>query len=40
MTFHGTPTDIPDPKVVTKAKRREFLAEYKRRILEEADNCT
>ena len=40
MTFHDTPTDIPDPEVVPKAKRRKFSAEYKRRILEEADNCT
>jgi len=30
----------PDPQVVPKAKRRRFSAEYKRRILEEADNCT
>ena len=40
MTFHNSPTDIPDPEVVPKAKRRKFSAEYKRRILEEADNCT
>ena len=40
MAFHDTPTDIPDPEVVPKAKRRKFSAEYKRRILEEADNCT
>ena len=40
MTFHDVPTDIPDPEVVPKAKRRKFSAEYKRRILEEADNCT
>jgi transposase-like protein len=40
MTFHDSPTDIPDPEVVPKAKRRKFSAEYKRRILEEADNCT
>jgi len=40
MTFHYTPTDIPDPEVVPRAKRRKFSAEYKRRILEEADNCT
>jgi transposase len=40
MTFHDEPTDIPDPEVVPKAKRRKFTAEYKRRILEEADNCT
>jgi len=40
MTFHDSPIDIPDPEVVPKAKRRKFSAEYKRRILEEADNCT
>jgi transposase-like protein len=31
---------VPDPEVSTKAKRRSFTAEYKRRILEEADGCT
>ena len=40
MTFHNESTDIPDPEVLPKAKRRTFSAEYKRRILEEADNCT
>jgi transposase len=40
MAFHDTPPEIPDPEVVPKAKRRKFTAEYKRRILEEADNCT
>jgi transposase-like protein len=33
-------TKIPDPEVVTKAKRRTFTAEYKLRIVEEADACT
>jgi transposase len=40
MTFHDEPNDIPDPEVMPKAKRRKFSAEYKRRILEEADSCT
>jgi transposase-like protein len=40
MTFHDAPTNIPDPKVVPKAKRRRFSAKYKQGILEEADNCT
>ena len=40
MTFHDAPTNIRDPEVVPKAKRRKFTAEYKRRILEEADDCT
>ena len=30
----------PDPEVVPKAKRRKFTAEYKLRILAEADACT
>ncbi len=40
MTFHDAPTNIPDPEVVPKAKRRRFSAKYKQHILEEADNCT
>jgi transposase-like protein len=40
MAFHDTATDIPDPEVVPKAKRRKFSAGYKQGILEEADNCT
>jgi len=31
---------VPDPEVVPVAKRRKFTAEYKRRILAEADGCT
>ena len=30
----------PDPEVTPKAKRRRFSAEYKLRILAEADGCT
>jgi transposase len=33
-------TKIPDPEVVLKAERRQFTAEYKLRIVEEADACT
>jgi transposase-like protein len=40
VTFYDESIDIPDPEVLPKAKRRKFSAEYKRRILEEADNCT
>jgi transposase-like protein len=40
MTSQNAPPDIPDPEVVPKAKRRKFSAEYKVRILEEADRCT
>ena len=32
-------TAIPDPEVVPKAKRRQFTAQYKLRILREADAC-
>ena len=31
---------VPDPEVTEKAVRRKFTAEYKRRILKEADACT
>lgn len=40
MAFHNAPSNIPDPEVVPKAKRRKFSAKYKRRILEEAEGCT
>jgi transposase-like protein len=32
-------SNVPDPEVVPRAKRRHFSAEYKLRILEEADAC-
>lgn len=35
-----TSTTVADPEVVVKAERRHFTAEYKRRILQEADDCT
>lgn len=31
---------IPDPEVSSKATRRRFTAQYKLRILQDADNCT
>ena len=31
---------VPDSEVVAKPKRRRFTAEYRLRILEEADRCT
>jgi hypothetical protein len=40
MTFHDSLTGISDSEVVPKAKRRQFSAQYKVRILEEADVCT
>jgi len=36
----ATPVRPPDPEVVPQATARQFSAEYKRRILEEADRCT
>ena len=35
-TSRATP---PDPEVVAKVQRRQFTAEYRRRILKEADAC-
>src|SRR4030095_6296159 len=35
----ASPTKV-DPEVKAKAERRQFSAEYKRRILEAADACT
>jgi len=32
--------EVPDPEVVAQAKRRQFSARYKLRILTEADQCT
>lgn len=34
------PQVAPDPQIVPKAERRRFSAEYKLRILAEADGCT
>jgi hypothetical protein len=31
---------VPEPEVLPRAERRRFSAEYKQRILEEADGCT
>ena len=31
---------VPEVEVVAKATRRRFMAEYKRKILREADACT
>ena len=41
MSQTETPTTaLPDPEVRPKAKHRQFTAEYKKRILDEADACT
>lgn len=34
------PGAVPDPELVERARRRRFTAEYKLRILSEADACT
>ena len=34
------PEQVPDPELVEQAKRRSFTADYKARILAEADACT
>jgi transposase-like protein len=36
----AAPAGVPDPELVAQAKRRSFTAEYKARILAEADACT
>jgi transposase-like protein len=36
----AAPAGVPDPELVEQAKRRRFTAEYKARILAEADACT
>jgi transposase len=36
----ANPAGTPDPEVVPKATRRRFTAEYKERILAQADACT
>ncbi len=33
-------TNIPEPEVIAVASRRKYTAQYKLRILEEADKCT
>lgn len=35
----GTPSSAADVEVVAKPRRRQYAAEYKLRILEEADRC-
>lgn len=37
---NGRPlAEVPDPEVLAQAKRRRFTAEYKQRILAEAEQC-
>ena len=41
MSQNGTTTTtLPDPEVRPQTKHRQFTAEYKKRILDEADACT
>jgi transposase-like protein len=41
MSQNGSQTTaLPDPEVRPKAQRRQFTAEYKQRVLDEADACT
>jgi transposase-like protein len=35
----ASPQEVPDPEVVARPKRRQFTAEYKLRVLREADAC-
>jgi transposase len=37
---HGPGAPTPDPEVAAKPRRRRFTAEYRLRILEEAERCT
>jgi transposase len=37
---HAAAAGVPDPELVERAKRRSFTAEYKARILADADACT
>ena len=36
----AAPEGVPDPELISQAKRRTFTAEYKARILAKADACT
>jgi len=36
----SAPVGVPDPELVEQAKHRRFTAEYKLRILQQADACT
>ena len=40
MTEVSAVARVPEVEVVEKASRRRFSAEYKRKILKEADSCT
>lgn len=40
MSNENVPVAAPDPEVETRAKRRRFTAEYKARILREAEHCS
>lgn len=35
----ASPSEVPDPELAARPKRRQFTAEYKLRVLREADAC-
>jgi len=39
ITSNGAGPNVPDPELVERARRRRFTAEYKLRVLREADAC-
>jgi hypothetical protein len=39
VAVRGAKRPVPDPELVEHAKRRRFIAEYKLRVLREADAC-
>jgi transposase len=40
LTSSSVPPKVPDPEVIARPRRRSFTAEYRLRILKEADACT
>jgi transposase-like protein len=40
VTTNGAGPVLPDPELVERAQRRRYTAEYKLRIVQEADACT
>jgi transposase-like protein len=40
VAWRAAPAGVPDPELVERPKRRRFSAEYKLRIVREADACT
>ena len=40
VTLNGSGPAVPDPELVERPQRRRYSAEYKLRIVREADACT